>query len=256
MQDFQHGPFEFSTVGRPVTINSQQSQRWQMQYGHSVLAERTLPAQTSQGDILEAFADDRSDFIRSHQPLPERRDPAERTIVKLVRSTDITGVPGKLLGEFEQRAEIPDLTAGMLDDRFETWLITGSPMCAVPMTLDEFERLRVAHNAIAAAESRAAANVVPEPPRAWIAALLPGDILTSDPEQWRAPTNWEIRHLVGEGSFTGISGAKAAALVGVSPQNFRKYTARDGASTRQGMSYTIWHMLLHKLGVQMMGLAS
>lgn len=256
MQDFQHGPFEFVALGRPITANGQQPQRWQMQYGHSVLAERTLTAQASQGDIIEAFANDRSDFIRSHQPSPERRAPAERTIVKLVRSTDITGAPGKLLGEFEQRAEIPGLTAGMLDDRYDTWLITGSPMKAVPMTIDEFERLRAAHNAIAAAESQAVTNVAQEPPRAWIASLLPGDILTTDLEQWRPPTNWEIRHLVGEGSFTGISGAKAAAIVGVSPQNFRKYTARDGASTRQSVSYAIWHVLLHKLGAQTMDLAS
>ena len=39
-------------------------------------------------------------------------------------------------------------------------------------------------------------------------------------------------------------------MVGVTPQNFRKYTARDGASTRQGMSFAMWHLLLHKLGVQ------
>jgi len=250
MQDFQHGPFEFSTVGRPVTINGQPSQRWQMQYGNSVLAERTLTAQAPQSDIIEAFAGDRIDFIRSHQPAPERRAPAERTIVKLVRSTDVTGVPGKLIGEFEQRAEIPGLTAGLLDGRYETWLITGSPMRAVPMTLDEFERLRAAHNAIAAAEAAATSAAVQGPSRAWIATLLPDDVLTTIPEQWRAPTNWEIRHVVGEGSFTGLSGAKAAELVGVTPQNFRKYTARDGASTRQNMSYAMWHLLLHKLGVK------
>lgn len=74
--------------------------------------------------------------------------------------------------------------------------------------------------------------------------------MAQDAGEWRAPTSWELRHVVGEGSFTGVTGAQAAALVGVTPQNFRKYTARDGASTRQGMSYAMWHLLLHKLGVQ------
>ena len=75
-------------------------------------------------------------------------------------------------------------------------------------------------------------------------------MLARELADWRAPTSWELRHVVGEGSFTGWTGAQAAAMVGVTPQNFRKYTARDGASTRQGMSFAMWHLLLHKLGVQ------
>lgn len=84
----------------------------------------------------------------------------------------------------------------------------------------------------------------------WIASLLPDDVLTPAADAWRAPTSWEIRHVVGENSFTGISGARAAALVGVTPQNFRKYTTADGAATRQTMSYAMWHLLMHRLGVQ------
>ena len=105
----------------------------------------------------------------------------------------------------------------------------------MPVTLEQWARIRERHSA---------------PPLTWIAGLLPADVLARESADWRAPTSWELRHLVGEGSFTGWSGAQAAAMVGVTPQNFRKYTARDGASTRQGMSFAMWHLLLHKLGVQ------
>ena len=61
--------------------------------------------------------------------------------------------------------------------------------------------------------------------------------------------------VVGVGSFIGISGAKAADLVGVNASSFRKYTAQEGAKSRQSMSYAMWHLLLHKLGVQTLGVS-
>ena len=87
------------------------------------------------------------------------------------------------------------------------------------------------------------------PTNGWIANLLPDAVLHTDPAQWRAPTAWELRHVVGEGSFTGISGAKAAALVGITPANFRKYTASDTAHNRQPISYAAWHLLLQRLHI-------
>ncbi|MBH2008100.1 MAG: hypothetical protein I8H71_00465 [Xanthomonadaceae bacterium] len=59
-----------------------------------------------------------------------------------------------------------------------------------------------------------------------------------------------MRYIVGEGSFTRVSGAKAAALVGVTPQNFRKYTAGDSAKNRQSISFSMWHLLLAKLQIK------
>lgn len=79
---------------------------------------------------------------------------------------------------------------------------------------------------------------------------LPYEVLSRSPSVWRAPTNHEIRQLIGKDSFSGITIAEAAQLVGVTPQNFRKYLARDGASTRQKMSYAMWHLLLHRLNIQ------
>nr|7DTR_A Chain A, AcrIF24 [Pseudomonas aeruginosa] len=88
------------------------------------------------------------------------------------------------------------------------------------------------------------------PPLAWITGLLPGEVLTHDAEEWRPPTSWELRHVVGEGSFTGVSGAAAAALLGMSATNFRKYTAGDSAANRQKISFAAWHYLLDRLGVK------
>lgn len=87
-------------------------------------------------------------------------------------------------------------------------------------------------------------------PNAYIAALLPEETLTEDLAAWRAPTSAEIRIVIGRGSETGLSGADAAHLVGVLPQNFRKYTASDDAASRQKMSYAMWHLLLHRTGVK------
>lgn len=87
------------------------------------------------------------------------------------------------------------------------------------------------------------------PVNGWIANLLPDAVLHTDPELWLAPTAWELRHVVGEGSLTGISGAKAAEMVGITPSNFRKYTASDSAKNRQPISYAAWHLLLQRLHI-------
>lgn len=86
-----------------------------------------------------------------------------------------------------------------------------------------------------------------QPSSAYIADLLPPEVLTDDPSAWRPPTAAEIRIVIGKDSETGLSGADAARLVGVFPQSFRKYTAVDGASA---MSFAVWHLLLHRIGVK------
>lgn len=251
MESFQHGPFEFVPVGRSVMHNDVALQRWSMFYGDRSLAERSLPVESSRVQITESFEQTRDNFIADLRPAAVPRKRRVREIVRLVRSTEVTGVQGAVLGEFDQRAPIPGLTAGLIDDRFETWLVNKVGQCVV-MGLDEFERLSAAHTALAEAESALAVLEAPASPLAlgWLIDLLPGEIFSIDVDSWRAPSSWELRHVVGEGSFTGLTGAQAAALVGVTPQNFRKYTARDGASTRQNMSFAMWHLLLHKTGVQ------
>lgn len=250
MQEFQTGPFSFDPVGRPLTVNGQASQRWAMSYGDKHLAEKTIAQPATAAQIAEAFGDDRAAFIRSHQPaMAKPANPlAGGTRVRLVQSTGATGVHGQQVGEFLALAPIDGISRGLIDDRFATWAV--SELGCVPMEPGEFARLQAAHEAIAAALQQLPAAASTAPAAGWVADLLPDDVLTDDAQAWRPPTSWELRHVVGEGSFTGISGAKAAQLVGVEPQSFRKYTAREGAASRQKMSFAMWHLLLHKLGVK------
>lgn len=254
MNDFSFGPFHFEPAQGGFSINNVKSHRWTMRYGRDVLAEHTISDDCNRSQIVEAFDADRSAFIRRASacgaPPPAKR----QTRAVLVESTDCVGAAGKTLGEFDVLAPIAGLSAGLIDDRFATWLVVPATRQCLPMSADEFERLADAHRAIA--EAGKVVTTRSEPPKAWVAGLLPDEVMTDDPGLWRAPTSWEIRHVVGEGSFTGLSGARAAALVGVSPQNFRKYTAADGASTRQPISFSTWHYLLARLGVQKVGCAA
>lgn len=253
LDDIQIGPFTFNG-GRAFTHNGIPARRWQMHYGNKLVAEKTHTGADAHGitqyELQQLFGDERAAFIRAHQPKPARKPSAvtDGVRVRLVESTDRTGVEGRTLGEFLALAPISGLARGLIDDRYATWAV--SDLGVTPMAADEFVRLQEAHAAIAEALAAPREDVGPSMPSAWVAGLLPDEVLAQDPGEWRAPTSWELRHVVGEGSFTGVTGAQAAAMVGVTPQNFRKYTARDGASTRQGMSFAMWHLLLHKLGVQ------
>lgn len=251
--DIQIGPFTFN-VAKQFTLNGAPARYWVMMYGDRLVAEKSQiggdPRGVTQSELLQLFEEERAAFIRARQPKPARAASplAHGVRVRLVEAADRTGVEGRTLGEFLALAPIAGLARGLIDDRFATWAV--SEIGVTPMERDEFQRLQDAHAAIADALTTPAAAPGPAMPYAWVAGLLPDDVLTHDAEQWRAPTSWELRHVVGEGSFTGVTGAQAAALVGVLPQNFRKYTARDGASSRQNMSFAMWHLLLHKLGVQ------
>lgn len=251
MNPFTFGPFVFNP-GSTLRVAGNLAQRWTMQLGSNDIAERVVPADASRSDVIEVFGEDRGIFVRSlARTSASTREPTGAYVVDLVRSTEITGCAGETLASFDAHASIDGMSSGLIDDRFETWAV--STYGVVPMTRTEFDRIAVANAAAAEAVAQAAAlqaRIDASLPLGWIADTLPDDVLTSDIETWRAPTSLEIRHVVGEGSFTGISGAKAAKLVGVTPQNFRKYTARDDARTRQKISYAMWHLLLHKLGVQ------
>lgn len=220
MSNFSHGPFTFSP-GRAVRVAGVVSRRWTMSYGVETVAEATIPEAATHNDVIEAFGDERGMFVRR---VRDKHWPARISLIDFETDAEV----GYFLSE-----SMCGMTAGMIDDRSRYWLRSG--LYSRDVTLSEFAQ-------IAAAEAAPAAS--------WIAGLLPDDVLTEAPDDWRAPTWFELRHVIGEGSFTGITGAAAAALVGVSAQNFRKYTARDGASTRQSISFAMWHLLLHKLGVK------
>lgn len=253
MNAFQHGPFTFEP-GRSLRVAGVQQREWNLFYGASLLGSAFVIEAGARADIIEALSEPRSTFIRQRaRPAPElpRRKRHGGTRVELRESTDVTGAFGTVIASCVIYSPVEGMGSGLIDDRFPTWAV--SDIGVVPMGADEFERMAEANREIERVDSAwhaEAIAAVPSRPNAWIEDLLPESVLTDVAGEWRAPTSWEIRHVVGEGSFTGITGARAAELVGVTPQNFRKYTAGDEASTRQSMSFAMWHLLLHKLGVR------
>lgn len=224
MQAFSSGPFTFEPAARGPKLNGEACRHWSLRYGSRELAMHTLPDTLTQDGIRQEFAGDVSAFCRKAQ--------AEHSpdVLELVEEAT-----GTVLARLAASTFPAEFSGCITDDRFPYWLMTAAkPRHGMPVTIQEFAAL---------------APALAAPANAWIAGLLPDDVLTSTPSEWRAPSGWEIRHVVGEGSLTGISGARAAELVGVTPQNFRKYTAADGAKTRQAISFAMWHLLLHKLGV-------
>lgn len=218
-QDFTIGPFTIAPIGAV----GPHRQRFSVSYDHRYNAEIVTDAKT-QRDVAEAAEDAISQLRKELK--------ADKETSSLIRLTD---GHGNTLSKFYAYCALPDMTPGLVDDRFDYWLKDGSGLYSQVVTLGEFANLKCQYQL---------------PDYAWIADLLPGDVLTTSVDEWRAPSAWEIRHFVGEESFIGISGAKAAALVGVNPSSFRKYTAQDGAKTRQNISFAMWHLLLHRLGVQ------
>lgn len=214
-EKFMVGPFE---------VRPKSGERVDIGYGSATLARNIGITGSTRHEVIESLDDC---FTRLRDEL---RAKSELHKINLVRESTRQRIAGFLCDS----SIIPGMTPGLIDDRAEFWLQSADRLYSMPVSIDDYAKLRAA---LAAA------------PLGWIAALLPDDVMTTTPEQWRAPTSWEIRHVVGEGSFTRISGAKAAALVGMTPQNFRKYTAADGSSTRQSISYAAWHLLLQKLGV-------
>ena len=222
MNAISSGPFTFEPGGA-LRVSGEASRRWEVRYGIEFFAERILPDPLTRDEVVNLFSGDTAAFVERarNEHWPER--------VSLVDQGS-----GSEVAHFLSYSSC-GMTPGLADDRSRYWLLSANGLYSRAVTLTEFAKI--------AAEESAPAN-------SWIAGMLDDDVLTADPGQWRAPTSWEIRHVVGEGSFTRISGAAAATLVGVTPQNFRKYTARDDASTRQKMSFAMWHLLLQKLGVQ------
>lgn len=213
-ENFMVGPFE---------VRPRSGDRADVIYGLKTLASNIDTSGGTRHEVAESLGDC---FARLRNEL---RCKTDLHTINLMQN-------GERIGGFVCEDSIVDgMTPGLIDDRAEFWLQSANRLHSMPVTIDEYAMRRQMHSAA---------------PLCWVKNLLPMDVITDDPDQWRAPTSWEIRHIVGEGSFTGISGAKAAALVGMTPQNFRKYTAADGASTRQNISFAAWHLLLKKLGVK------
>ncbi|WP_186151569.1 hypothetical protein [Burkholderia gladioli] len=226
MSDFQRGAFEY-VRGETIRLNDDSVSRWAVQYNGRELAWTRLDAKAKQSEIVEALSHATAEFTSA-----ARAKHAPDVLVLFRESDD------EVLASCPIQRTPDGMASSRAWDSAQVWArIDGTKLCKA-MSIDEFARFAAAQRA---------------PRDAWIAGLLPEEVLTEDAAEWRAPTAWEIRHVVGEGSFTGVTGARAADLVGVVPQNFRKYTARDDAVARQSISFAMWHTLLHRLGVKTMG---
>lgn len=213
-ENFMVGPFE---------VRPRSSGKVDVGYGTKTLASGIDADGKTRHEVAESLGDC---FARLRNEL---RCKTELHTINLMQNGE------RIAGFICEDSIIDGMTPGLIDDRAEFWLQSANRLHSMPVTIDEYAMRRQTHSAA---------------PLCWVKNLLPAEVTSDDPEQWRAPSSWEIRHIVGEGSFTGISGAKAAALVGMTAQNFRKYTAADGASTRQSISFAAWHLLLKKLGVK------
>lgn len=222
MQDFKAGPFAF-IPGRSTRVNNTQVQNWEVQFNGRRIGFGAVTGEPSRTAVIDACGDDisafKGDMRAKHAP--------GRIVLRHFASGDAVA------SLFAVGGVLPSMSPCIADDRFEYWA-EGAGTMKMPMSLDEWTAAAAAHTA---------------PENSWVAGLLPDDVLTLDAEDWRAPTEHEIRCVVGEHSFTGITGAAAAQLVGVTPQNFRKYTAADGSASQQKISFAMWHMLLQRLGV-------
>lgn len=211
-ESFTVGPFEIKPAGR---------EQYDINYGQRALRRGAY----SPGATRQAVIDDLGDVLAEI-----RRDLEDRTPLYCI---ELVTADGDIADHFySEDLALPGMAGNIPNDQSAFWAKSG--LMSMPITLHDWPCIVAKHRAMS---------------NGWIANLLPEEVMTTDPEAWRAPTAWEIRHIVGEGSLTGISGAKAAALVGITPANFRKYTASDSAKNRQSISYAAWHLLLIKMGV-------
>lgn len=223
-EDFNIGPFTICPGGGR-RVNGRAEQWFNIYYGAQLMHEKAPADPGTQAHVSSQLNGTLANIVLELR--------AEHECSQRIDLVDAQGEP--LASFMAGSSVVGGMSAGLVDDRHPYWLRSANRLQSQPVTLGEYACLRAEHE---------------RPARAWIADLLDADVLTHDAEEWRAPSAWELRHIVGVGSFSGISGARAAALVGVNPSSFRKYTAREEAKNRQAMSFAMWHLLLHRLEIQ------
>lgn len=213
MENFEYGPFEYIRKNR----------QWEMYYNGAMISSVTIQGATRH-EVIEAHENYR---IELEVELRERNASEVLNLVEF--ETD------DVLASLRVASWPNGLTPGIINDSSRFWLRTTNRLVSKEVTLGEFAKIAERHAA---------------PKNYWISGVLPEAVMTRDLSDWRAPTSFEMRHIVGDGSFTGVNNETAAKLVGVTPQKLKKYTAKDGAVVRQKMSYAMWHLLLQKLEIQ------
>ncbi|WP_322052323.1 hypothetical protein [Paraburkholderia bannensis] len=224
MQDFQHGPFRYQADDAGATGNRHRVQ-WSVSYAGMILEQRSVSADFEREDIVDIFKGTIERFITHARG---QFQPVTITLERWnTRNQPIARVP------------VLHVPAGMniaVPNRHsEYWVrLAGTHRCA-PMSPENF--LSFVREATPA-------------PHAWITQFLRADLLTCDAQAWRAPTAWEVLHVIGKGSWTATSTAQAANMLGLAVRTVSNYvTSGDRFQTIQ---FSAWHTLLHLLGVKYM----
>ncbi|WP_199135243.1 hypothetical protein [Delftia sp. ASV31] len=231
---YRHGPFDFKS-SFPSVSNGSPGRSWTMFYGDQQVSQRHIAGlEITRGTLMDAFSDALTAFVKKakHTHSPTRVDLMD---VKAGSSiADFACYDTTQLGLEPLELVVPDTK----------WQLRCTRTGRVRNVHDIREYMEIVANHVPSEQ---------EARNGWIAGMLPRSVLTHDQWEWRAPTSWEIRHVASQGAlvdYINMSGPKAAELVGVTAQNFRKYTAHEGAESHQKISFAMWHLLLHRLGVQ------
>lgn len=86
--------------------------------------------------------------------------------------------------------------------------------------------------------------------KTWIVNLLSPACLASNSGKWKAPSYFDICHVVGTGSLTGLSVDRASALLGIPPERLTFYLLPDNDGRRSPMTYQMWNKLLVSTGIR------
>ncbi|WP_321888016.1 hypothetical protein [Paraburkholderia bannensis] len=224
MQDFQHGPFRYHSEDAGATDQSGKLQ-WSVSYAGTILERRALCSDFEREELIDTFKRTIDRFIThargQFQPVTitlerwnTRNNPIARAPVLHVPAGLSIAVPNR---------------------HSEYWVrLAGTRRCA-PMPPENF--LAFVREATPA-------------PHAWITQFLRADVLTCDAQAWRAPSAWEVLHVIGKGSWTATSTAQAASMLGLAARTVSNYVT--SGERFQTIQFSAWHTLLHLLGIKYM----
>lgn len=223
---FKYGPFTINSIEN--TDTSDGFICFDIKYGINTIGAMSLPTGLTRKEIVQSvlFKDVINSFIRKYK-------------IQQTHTHSLVFVnTGDVIASFSSIYFSLDAVATTLSYADSPYILrSGSGMHDIVITLNEYAAIFAKY------------SLQMQPEHAWIRKLLPTNVLTTTASEWCPPSEWVIRHIVGEDSFTGVTNTVASEMVGISPQNFRKYTASDTAKNKQKMSYATWHLLLAKLRI-------
>ncbi|MCR8998618.1 hypothetical protein [Rahnella perminowiae] len=99
----------------------------------------------------------------------------------------VVSTTGNAIASFNSTDYVLDgMTSTLINDDSRYWMRTGDGLHSVAVTLNGYAVLYAKY------------ATAMRPKHAWIRGLLPAEVLTQMASEWRAPTEWELRHVVGK----------------------------------------------------------